>query len=100
MSTTIPITAATIEVPASLTAAVAAERGTAALPRWGLEALVAEGVREGLLTARDAGEILDLGYFQTEAFLKEKGVPAAYTQEDLEQDLADMRRVSAALDGR
>ena len=80
----------TIQMPASLTAAVSG-RGPADPARWGLEALVAEGVREGLLAARDAGELLGLGYFETEAFLREKGVPAEYTHEDAEEDRDHLR---------
>ena len=85
--------ATAIEVPATLASAVIAELGAAALPRWGLEAIVAEGVREGLLTTGEAGELLGLGYSETEAFLKRKGVPAVFTDEDMEQDGAHLREM-------
>lgn len=83
------ITTITIEVPAPLTE----ELGEAAMPRWALEALVLEGVREDILSVGEAGQILGLGYFQAEAFLKEKGVPVLMSDEDFERDQSDLRTI-------
>ena len=85
----------TIEIPASLTQSLAESLGESALPRWAVEALVLEGVREGLLSTGEAGEFLGLGYFQTEAFLKRKGVTAVLSDSDFERDQADLREIMA-----
>ena len=83
------------EIPATLSCALAESVGEAAFPRWALEALVLEGVREGLISLGEAGEVLGLGYFQTEAFIKRKGAFPEMTAEDLERDHADLRDIVA-----
>lgn len=89
------MSATTIRVPASLTAALTDSLGETALARWAVEAMVVEGVREGRLSTGKAGEILDLGYFQTEAFLKDRGVPLVLSNEEFAQDQADLREIAA-----
>ncbi len=93
------MSATTIAFPASLTQALAESLGESALPRWAVEALVLEGVREGLLSTGEAGEFLGLGYFQTEAFLKDKGVSLVVSDADFEQDQADLREIVARSGG-
>ncbi len=83
----------TIEIPTTLSEAVSKSLGDTALPRWALEALVLEGVRELLISIGEAGEVLGFGYFEAEAFIKEKGAFPEVTEEDLMQDQADLREI-------
>ena len=50
----------TITVPESLSAAVEEGLGNVDLPRWALEAMVLEALRERLITRGYGGEILGL----------------------------------------
>lgn len=86
---------ATIRVPAALTHALAESLGETPLARWAVEAIVVEGVREGLLSTGEAGEFLGFGYFQAEAFLKAKGVSLAVSDADFDRDQADLREIVA-----
>ena len=88
MTTSVPI-------PPTLGQAIVDELGAEALSRWGLEALVLEGVREGMLSTGEAGELLGMGYFETEGFLKAKGVPLLLSTEEFERDQADLREIMA-----
>jgi predicted HTH domain antitoxin len=56
------------------------------LPRRALEALAVEGYRSGALTRGQVGTLLDLNFWETESFLKERAAFLQYTPEDLEQD--------------
>ena len=70
---------AILEIPAVLGAAIVAGLGPSALPKWGRNALVAEGVREGLLTLGEtltlgeAAELLGLGCFEAEGVPQGQG---------------------------
>ncbi len=44
-------------------------------------------------THRQVGEVLGLDYWQTEAFLKERGVPMTYSAADLEADEATLEEI-------
>ena len=63
------------------------------LPRRALEALAVEGYRSGALTRGLVGRMLGLNFWETEAFLKERGVDLQYTLEDLEQDRLTQKRI-------
>lgn len=61
---------------------------------WGAEmaqrirkAIAAEGYRQRVLSRKDVGEMLGLDLWQTEAFLKEYGLPMHYDLSDLDADL-------------
>jgi predicted HTH domain antitoxin len=56
------------------------------LPRRALEALAVEGYRTGALTRGQVGTLLNLNFWETESFLKERAAFLPYTLEDLEQD--------------
>lgn len=57
------------------------------LPRRALEALAASGYREGLLTAAEVQEMLDLASrWETDEFLKRSGAWLHYSKEDLGAD--------------
>lgn len=57
------------------------------LPRRALEALAASGYREGLLTAAEVQEMLDLASrWETEEFLKRSGTWLHYSDDDLRAD--------------
>jgi len=71
--------------------------------RWGqtpeevgrhiMEDAAIEGYRAGRLSHRQVGEMLGLDYWQTEAFLKERGVPVNYCAADLEADNATVEKI-------
>jgi predicted HTH domain antitoxin len=66
------------------------------VPRCALEALAVDAYREGVLTAYEVQRLLGLSSrWKTEEFLKEAGADLGYTEEDLEQDTATLRRVLA-----
>ena len=67
-----------------------------AVGRHVLEDAAIEGYRTGRLSHRQFGQMLDLDYWQTEAFLKERGVPRNYTAADLEADNATLAKILAA----
>ena len=64
-----------------------------AVGRHVLEDAAIEGYRAGRLSHRQVGEMLGLDYWQTEAFLKERGVPLNYTPADLEADNATVEKI-------
>jgi uncharacterized protein UPF0175 len=76
----------TFEVPDSL-----ADRLRASwrdLPRHALEALTADGYRQGLLTSAEVQEVLGIpSRYELDGFLKQVGAYLDYTAEDLEEDV-------------
>lgn len=64
-----------------------------AVARHVVEAAVVEGYRAGRLTHRQAGAMLGLDYWQTEAFLKGKAVPINYSAADLAADNATLEKI-------
>ena len=74
-----------VTVPESLRAAIEGGLGNVDLPRWALEAMVAEAVREGLITGGFAGQTLGLSFEERERFLAERGVVHDYSEEELEE---------------
>ena len=64
-----------------------------AVGRHVMEDAAIEGYRAGRLSHRQVGEMLGLDYWQTEAFLKERGVPLNYTPADLEADNATVEKI-------
>jgi predicted HTH domain antitoxin len=63
------------------------------LPRRALEALAVEGYRSGALTRGQVGILLNLNFWETESFLKERAAFLQYTSEDLEQDRLTQRQL-------
>ena len=63
------------------------------VPRRVLEAIAVEGYRSGALTQGQVGQMLDLSWHETEAFLKERQAYLRYDETDLEQDRATLDRV-------
>lgn len=61
------------------------------MPRRALEAVAIEGYRSGALSQRQVGRLLELNFWETEAFLKEKRAFLLYSESDLEQDHARLR---------
>ena len=57
-----------------------------AVGRHVLEDVTIEGYRTGRLSQRQAGAMLGFDYWQTEAFLQERGVSLNYSVADLEAD--------------
>ena len=66
-----------------------------AVGRHVMEDAAIEGYRAGRLSHRQVGEMLGLDYWQTETFLKDRGVPLNYTAADLEADMATLAKISA-----
>ena len=66
-----------------------------AVGRHVLEDAAIEGYRAGRLSQRQMGAMLGLDYWQTEAFLKERGVPLNYSAADLDADKATLERILA-----
>ena len=85
---------ATVEfsVPGELVAAIGAT--PAELPRRAFEALVSEAYRGGRITHAQAGKMLGLDRWQTDAFLKEKGAFRAFENEDFAGDLASLQSLA------
>jgi predicted HTH domain antitoxin len=63
--------------------------------RGALEAIALEGYRDGTLSREQVGRILELSFWETEAFLKERQAYLAYDEEDLEQDRRDLDRLDS-----
>jgi predicted HTH domain antitoxin len=55
-----------------------------------------EGYRAGRISHRQVGETLGLDYWQTETFLKERGVPLNYSAADAEADAAALAKMLSA----
>jgi predicted HTH domain antitoxin len=60
-----------------------------------LEDAAIEGYRAGRLSQRQVGAMLGLDYWQTEAFLVQRGVPLNYSAADLEADHATLAKILA-----
>ena len=65
------------------------------LTRKFMEDAAIEGYRAGRLSHRQVDDLLGLDYWQTEAFLKERGVPLNYAAADLEAENATLDRIFA-----
>ena len=64
-----------------------------AIGRHVVEDAAIERYRAGRLSHRQVGEALGLDYWQTETFLKERGVPLNYSATDLEADAATLEKI-------
>jgi hypothetical protein len=64
-----------------------------AVGRHVLEHAAIEGYRTGRLSQRQVGGMLGLDYWQTEAFLNERGVPVGYSASDLASDSATLEKL-------
>ncbi len=65
-----------------------------AIARHLVEDAVIERYRAGRLSHRQVGEALGLDYWQTEAFLRERGVSLNYSVADLQADEVAFERIS------
>ena len=83
----------TITLPESLLSALDVEMGASEVPRWIVETMVVEAVREGVFSVGRAGEILGAGYFDTLALLNRRGVTVEISDEATAQDRRDLRRM-------
>ena len=66
-----------------------------AVGRHVLEDAAIERYRAGRLSHRQVRDLLGLDYWQTEAFLKERGVPLNYSAADLDADRATLDQILA-----
>jgi len=63
------------------------------MPRRVLEAIAVEGYRSGALTRGHVQRLLNLSWWETETFLKERQAYLRYDESDLAQDRAMLDRV-------
>jgi predicted HTH domain antitoxin len=63
------------------------------IPRRVLEAVAVEGYRSGALTHGQVQRLLNLSWWETEAFFKERQAYLHYDEADLEQDRVVLDRV-------
>jgi predicted HTH domain antitoxin len=63
------------------------------LSRGTLEAVAAEGYRDGTLSRDQVGRLLGFSFWETEAFLKERQAYLAYDEQDLDQDRRDLDNI-------
>jgi predicted HTH domain antitoxin len=66
-----------------------------AVARHVMEDAAIEGYRAGRLSHRQVGEMLGLDYWQTETFLKDRGVPLNYSAADLKADTETLAKILA-----
>lgn len=66
-----------------------------AVGRHVMEDAAIEGYRGGRLSHRQVGSMLGLDYWETEQFLKKRGVPLNYSAADLEADNATLDKILA-----
>jgi len=64
-----------------------------AVGRHVMEDAAIEGYRAGRISQRQVGAMLGLDYWQTEAFLSERGVPLNYSAADLTADNATLEKI-------
>ena len=83
----------TITLPESLSDALDEGLGGGDLPRWALEALVVEAVRDGLITRGLGGDLLGIGFHEREALYTRRGVVYDYSDEELAAESRDLRRM-------
>ena len=62
--------------------------------RGAIEAIAAEGYRDGTLSRDQVSRLLGLSYWETEEFLKRRKAYLAYTEEDFENDRKDLDRIA------
>ena len=66
-----------------------------AVGRHVLEDAAIERYRAGRLSQRQVGDLLGLDYWQTETFLKQRGVPLNYSPADLDADRTTLDKILA-----
>ncbi len=82
-----------IELPKEIANSLAGSHGD--LSRIALEALAAQGYRDGKLTHADVQQMLGFNSrWETDAFLKHAGAYLDYSEADLERDLATSREIA------
>ena len=81
----------TIELPEDIAKKI--EQKVSDLSRYTLESLAIEGYRTERLSRGEVGRILSLNWWEVEALLKAANAELHYTQADLEQDRATLKRL-------
>lgn len=82
-----------IKIPEEFKLAVEGRIATSDFSRWGLEALVLEAVREGLITRGFGGELLGMGFYDRERFYSGHGVTYDLSEQDLAQEQTDLMEI-------
>ncbi len=81
-----------LELPAEIEESLSAAWG-ADVSRHILEAVAAEGYRQGVLSRGAVRKVLGLSFWEGEIFLKEHNCFVNYTVEDLEEDRRNLETV-------
>jgi len=82
-----------IELPAEIASSLAGPHDD--LSRVALEALAAQGYRDGKLTHAEVQQMLGFNSrWETDAFLKQSGAYLDYTEADLDRDLETSRQMA------
>lgn len=79
-----------IEVPAEFRQVLADQAGDASVPRWALEALVIEAVREGLVSRGFGGEMLGINFHEREKFFASRGIVYDFSETELDAEQRDL----------
>jgi len=85
----------TLELPPEIEESLAESWGTAdtGLHQHVLEAVAAEGYRQGVLTRHEVGQLLGLNFWKTQEFLKQREAYLPYTLADLDDDRRALEKV-------
>jgi predicted HTH domain antitoxin len=83
-------TSPTVTLPAPFADIVVPNHDPAEIQRWGLEAMVLTAFGEKQVSTGYAAELLGMSYFEFLALVKERGIPLKLTEEEMEQDRADL----------
>lgn len=81
----------TIELEIPPAVEVALRKEWPDLPGMALEALALEGYRQGALSVGQVGELLSIGFIESEEFLKSRRASLPYDSDQLEEDLRSAR---------
>jgi predicted HTH domain antitoxin len=79
----------TLDIPRAIEGALSKEWTD--IPRKALEAVALEGYRQGALSVGQVGELLSIGFTESEEFLKSRGASLPYDAGELEEDLRSAR---------
>lgn len=85
-----------VELPDELRRILAERAGEDELPRWALESIVLEAVRDGILSRGRGGELLGLGFHEREALYARRGLVYSYGEEDLAAERKHLEALLAA----
>ena len=81
-----------LSLPDSLVKAIGVD--VSDLPRYSLEAIVAESYRNGRMTHQEVSEALAISRWETDAVLKKHGAHRPREAEEFSEDFQNLRRLA------